>query len=433
MNAKYQTPNTLSHTLRARFNTVKNLRPDVLSRALEAFEEGRLGGAARIFESILARDDVICGLNLKRKKSVARLESEVVLLEESPAAREHKMALEEFYATLETRSRVDGNECGGLRLLISQMMDSVAMRYAVHRMRFEIKSGSLRGAFEQYPLWLFENTTGVLRLLKSESQIGSGEKLNPGEWMVSRGDGLMFPSSIAHIFKELPLKDWLVYCERNGMPGIKAKTDAYPGSPQWEAACEAVAEFGAEFHAVLSEGTDIEAIDVSTSGQLPYPAIVERMDRMLCALWRGSDLSTMSGSDKVGASAQWYESTMIEEDDATNISDTLNRNVDSRVIKLIFGDVQPLAKFRLKLPDYEAHKCELEIMERLCALGLKPDAVELARRFAFPLAKEISDERCAPENGTSKGDISDSKKSGEQPEGDSPVQVQEGRGENEVR
>jgi phage gp29-like protein len=204
--------------------------------------------------------------------------------------------------------------------------------------------------------------------------------------MVSCGDGLMFASSIAHIFKQLPLKDWLIYCERNGMPGIKATTDAFPGSPQWQAACEAVNDFGAEFHAVLSKGTDIEAIDVSTSGELPYPALVERMDRILCALWRGSDLSTISGGDKVGASAQWYESTLIEEEDAANIGETLNRQVDARVIKLAIGDDEPLAKFRLKLPDYEEHKCELEIVERLAALGLKPDAVELAKRFAFPMA-----------------------------------------------
>ena len=34
------------------------------------------------------------------------------------------------------------------------------------------------------------------------------------------------------------------------------------------------------------------------------------------------------------------------------------------------------------------HRDELEIIERLCALGLKPDSVELARKFSFPLAKE---------------------------------------------
>lgn len=170
-------------------------------------------------------------------------------------------------------------------MLVSQMMDAVAMKYSAHKISFSEKNGKIRGVFEQYPLWLFENTSGKLRLLEREGQLADGAPLDEGEWLITCGDGLMTASSIAYIFKQLPLKDWLIYCERNGMPGIKAKTDAFPDSPQWEAACEAVADFGAEFHAVLSEGTDIEAIDVSTKGELPYPTLVERVDRMLCALW----------------------------------------------------------------------------------------------------------------------------------------------------
>ena len=95
----------------------------------------------------------------------------------------------------------------------------------------------------------------------------------------------------------------------------------------------------------------------------------------------------MSASGKVGASVQAYEETILEEDDAANISDTLNRWVDPQVIRLGLGDDIPLARFRLKLPDYEEHKCELEIIERLYKLGLKPDAVALAEKFAYPLTK----------------------------------------------
>ena len=86
MNAKGNNPAISSRFLRARFNTIKNLRPDTLSRALEEFEAGRLGAAARMFEAILRRDDVICGLNLKRKKSIARLECEIVVSENSQRA-----------------------------------------------------------------------------------------------------------------------------------------------------------------------------------------------------------------------------------------------------------------------------------------------------------------------------------------------------------
>lgn len=408
MNAKAITPITTSRQSRARFNPIRNLRPDSVSNALESFEAGRLGAAARLFESILKRDDLICGLNLKRKKSIARLETEIVVLEDSPRALKHKEALEKFYASVETTSFTDKNERGGLRMLVSQMMDCVAMKYCAHKFFFKSSRDGLKGVFEQYPLWLFENTSAKLRLLEREGQLTEGIDLDENSWMITCGDGLMVASAIAYIFKQLPLRDWLIYCERNGMPGIKAKTDAYPDSPQWEAACEAVRDFGAEFHAVLSEGTDIDAIDVSTRGELPYPSLVERVDRMLCALWRGSDLSTFSGSDKVGASVQWYESSLIEEADAANISETLNSQIDKKVVYALFGDEEPLAKIRLKLPDYEMHKCELDILERLVAMGLKPDTVELAKRFAFPISKgsnSIPPKNAEAESGENKNEI----------------------------
>ena len=84
MNTQPVSTNAYSRIEGRRINTIRNLRPETLSRALEAFENGRPAAAARIFEAILARDDAICGLNLKRKKSISRLDFEIVPLEDSP-------------------------------------------------------------------------------------------------------------------------------------------------------------------------------------------------------------------------------------------------------------------------------------------------------------------------------------------------------------
>ncbi len=367
---------------------LRNLKPESLSRAIEAFEAGRLGGAARIFEAIASRDDLISGLFLKRRKCVARLDGEVVELNDSKAAKEHAKVLRDFYASIEVENLYDKNERGGLRLLIMQMMSAVGMKYCAHKVKFMRTGSSLSAKFTHYPLWMFENTSGKLRLLEREGQIADGTELNENEWLITTSDGLMIPSAIAYIFKHLTLRDWLIYCERNGMPGVKAKTDAYPGSEQWEAACKAASDFGAEFHAVFSQGTDIEAIDLSSRGTLPYPQLVERMDRMLCSLWRGGDLATMGGTNEMGSTSQWYESTLIEEDDAENISQTLNMQIDKTVIELAFGKTTPLAKFVLRLPDYETHLAELSVVERLTKIGLKPDPLKLAKRFSFPLKEE---------------------------------------------
>ncbi len=392
MNAKSISTNLNTLISRAHFNPIKNLRPENLSSALDAFEEGRLSTAVRIFEAILKRDDIISGLNLKRKKSISRLEAEIVQLENSPRARLHREVLKKFYDNLEAHNIADGNERGGLKLLISQMMEAVPMKYAVHKIEFFERNGEIKGRFIKYPLWLFENTSNKLRLLSREGDTNPGKDLDDDEWLTTCSDGIMFASSIAYLFKQLPLKDWLIYCERNGMPGIKAITDAYPGSEQWDAVCKAVSDFGAEFHAVISQGTQLDAVDISTRGQLPYPAIIERIDRLLCSLWMGGDLSTLSAKS-YGSTLQGYESSIIEEQDAENINDTLNRQVDRQIIKIAFGEnEEPLAKFKLRLPDYEMHKFELEIIERLSLLGLKADPLELAKRFAFPLESEVSED-----------------------------------------
>lgn len=156
MNAQPISANSYLRAEGRRTSPVRNLRPETLSRALEAFENGRLGAAARIFEAILSRDDAICGLNLKRKKSVSRLDFEIVPLEDSPKAREHMRTLRDFYSTLRAKSFRDENESGGLRLLVSQMMDCVAMKYSATKSNFRtttagsgayspsIRSGSLK-------------------------------------------------------------------------------------------------------------------------------------------------------------------------------------------------------------------------------------------------------------------------------------------------
>lgn len=353
---------------------------------LEAFHAGELRQAALVWDAIERRDDVLQGLVAKRKKSIARLDWEVVCLEDSELAHAHQDCLIEAYQGLEADNGCDLNVKGGLRLLLQQMMDAVGKRYAVHQLELQPR---LRGAQRTVqvkttfvPLWYFENTTGQLGYL-GDRALGEGDPLAPEEWMVTTGEGLMESSSIAYLFKHLPLRDWLVYCERNGMPGVKGVTDFAPGSPEWEEAKAAVADFGAEFHALMSRGTDIEAIDISTSGELPYPRLIERMDRALIALWRGSDLGTLSSKQGMGSSLQSQESALIEETDAAQITETLNRQLDRWILRKAFNTDYPKAHFRLKPRDHAARQADLNLYQALLQMGLPLSRSAILKRFGL--------------------------------------------------
>lgn len=379
----------MRNSMRLRFNPIKSLTPDSLSRMLDEFASGHLRSTALVWEAIEHRDDVVQGVVSKRKKSVARLNWEILTTDASDEAILQKQALEYFYGNLQVTNAFDRNEHGGFGLLVKQMMDAVGKKYAVHELIFQVTDiektipfPKLSATFRFVPLWFFENTTGQLRFLENDYAV-EGVPLEPGAWMITVGDGLMEATSIAYLFKHLPLRDWLVYCERNGMPGVKGVTDALPGSPQWEAARDAVEDFGAEFSALMSQGTNIEAIDLSTRGDLPYPGIVDRMDRAIAALWRGSDLSTLSRTSGTGASLQAEESAILLEDDASTISETLNEQVDRQVIRYLFGDVTQKAYLRLITTAACNPQSEMATYKALYDMGVPIALADLREKFGL--------------------------------------------------
>jgi phage gp29-like protein len=381
----------LTHTegrARALFNPIKSLTPASLSRILDAFHAGRLAQAAWLWEVLERRDDVLQGVVSKRKKSVARLRWEILTTHATPEAKAHQAALLAFYNTLECTHACDASERGSLALLIKQMMDAVGKQYAVHEIVWKPSTHyghqHLQATFHFVPLWFFEKRQGRLHFHPPGHD--QARPLEPGQWMVTKGEGLMESCSIAYLFKHLPLRDWLVYCERNGMPGVKGVTDAQPGSPQWEAALDAVRDFGAEFHALMSRGTTLEAVDLSARGELPYPRLVDRMDRAMIALWRGSDLSTLGQAHGTGVQAQQHEMALLEQDDAMLVSETLNAQVDRYVIQHLFGpDVQPQAYFKLLPRDLQDKRQELAICQGLLAMGFPLQTSDVAERFGFSL------------------------------------------------
>ncbi len=89
----------------------------------------------------------------------------------------------------------------------------------------------LTATFRFAPLWFFEARSGPLRFLPDELAY-EGVDLAPGQWLVTATDGLMESCSIVYLYKHLPLRDWLIYCERNGMPGVRGVTEAAPGTPE---------------------------------------------------------------------------------------------------------------------------------------------------------------------------------------------------------
>jgi phage gp29-like protein len=383
------TPQRVELSLRQRFNPIRMLTPELLATQLDQFARGVLSPIMRTWETMERRDDRLASVAAKAKGALARYGFEIVMAQDAPSAEavRHKEALDYFYRNLTVTDAYDENRVGGFSLLVRTMAHAIGRKYSVHEICWQPGESGLTAEFRAAPGWFFENLTGRLRFLAQDFDY-MGVPMNPDEWLVTVGDGIDEACSVAYMFKHLPLKDWLNYSEKFGFPGILGKTAASQGSDQWDAMKAAVAAFANDFAAVCNVSDTIELIKPEGSqGTTPFQPIVEMMDRAMAILWRGADLGTQShhgAGQGQGATLQQDETDALDEDRAQMLSETLNIQIDRRVLAFTFGaGVTPLAAVRIKTREARDLSFDLQAIAALVPLGLPISVADALGRFGF--------------------------------------------------
>lgn len=201
----------------------------------------------------------------------------------------------------------------------------------------------------------------------------------------------MIPCSICWLFKTKPRNALIRFCEKFGLPGIHAETDATPGSKEWKEMVSAVRNFINDWSVVTTAGTKFNLVEAKGgTGNLPHTALIEDMNRAMVMLWRGADLGTMSkGGDSSGASLQGDETDVLEQDDAEWITETLNVNVDRPLIDFTFGEDAPsLAYVSILTKDRQNVDQELKVDQFLQGIGFPISLQGLSERYGRPIPEE---------------------------------------------
>lgn len=367
---------------------LRSLSGESLATALDGFEAGNLRAAAQLWQSMSERDDVISSVKPKREKSVARRDWQVLTSDDSAEAKRQAKILTEFWNSVKCVDAFDQNRRGGFAELVRQMMRAVSFRYQAHHLVWHPSSDMLRCTFEGVPLTFFENRTGKLRFCQTGME-ADGAEMQPEEWLVTCGDGLMVAGSIGYFCKRNALSDWMAFSDKFGMPGILARTSQGKDTPGGIAMAEAAESFGQDWAAVLYGDDGSGKIDLieakGGSSTLPFPNLIERVDRRLASLYRGADLSSMSSSqgEGTGASLQSGETDLIEQDDALSISERLNE-IEEIVLRWWFGPrVKVKAYIRLIVPQSEDLKLLILAVESLVKLGAPIAIADILERFGF--------------------------------------------------
>lgn len=380
---------SIRQELASRFNPLADLSPQTLVTQIDHFRAGHVRHLARTMDAMQELDDVLATVIPKAKAAVARRGWDVLTIEtdQQDLAQRQADVLERFYNDLRATSALDADEAGGMQLLLRQMMDAKGKRYAIHNLVWTPVADSYRVTAHFCPLWFFENSTGRMRFIRERGQM-YGETMAPGAWLVTKGAGVMLACAVAWMYKHLPLKDWLTYSGLFGMPGIEGVTDAARDSDEWAAVEAVVAAAASGLKYVRNRSSEINRIEFGTTGDLPFPALVERMDRALAALWRGADLSTLSAGagQGQGASLQGEEASLVEADDCAWLTETLNHRLDRMVLDYVFGpEVPALAYVRVIGPDRRNLTQELAVDTFLRDSGFPLQVQTTSERYARPI------------------------------------------------
>lgn len=382
----------LQHIM-GRFTPIRGLDPAKLTRILEEYHQGLYRRPCEVWDTIEDRDPQCQSVIPKRKRAAALLDWEVIASEEGEEADRQKAALEYCYNHLTATHALKRDQRGGMARLLRQMMDAVGKGYAVHELVWRPARADGRDMLTAEmiftPLKFFENRTGRLRFLPRDHDT-AGIELEEAGWMITVADGqLMESTSVAYMFKSLPLKDWLFFSEKFGFPWVHGKTGADQGSQEWEDFKSVLANLSNDAVAITDLAAEITFHDAAASGERPHPKLVEYMDRAIAVLWRGGDLSTMSKGDAVGASQQEEERDNIEQEDALMLTETLQQYVDLPVLRTLFGeDVEPLAYIKILPKGRVDTDRELRVYESAVKHGVQVSVADFREKFSLPAPDE---------------------------------------------
>lgn len=377
-----------------RFNPLRSLTPERLAAALDMAATGWLRDAALIFEVVEQREAIVRSVMTKRRASVARRTWQIITPDpDDPRAEGHKETLQYFYNNLTATDATDLNVRTGMSGLLRQMMDAVIQRYAVHEIIWHRTAEGLTAQLRRVPLYFFENRSGSLRYVGAQNR-GDGVPLDKEGWMITTAPGLGEALAICYLYKRMGLQDMLAFSEKFSVPGVLGRTSAKKDSPEGEAMRDSVLAYASEWVGLVygDDGSikdPIQVMPMPGGASLPQMSIVEYMDRMIATLVRGGDLSTISREGGVGSNSQKGEAESLLQDDCAMVSETLQTQLDRRVIREVHGDDQPAAYVVINPPSTVDLASAIQIDTGLARMGVRQRPADLAERYGRTIAGKM--------------------------------------------
>lgn len=200
--------------------------------------------------------------------------------------------------------------------------------------------------------------------------------------------GLARPVAWFWLFKNLTLKDWVIFAEVYGQP---LRVGTYPvnaSETDRDTLLRAVAQIGTDAAAIIPEGMLIEFIKAEGGGSSTgdvYLKLCDYLDQQVSKAVLGQVATTdaIAGGHAVGRVHRQVQED-ITRADARQLAATLNRDLVRPLIDLNFGLQPRYPTLRIGRPDDMPLETLTEALARLVPLGLKVGMSTVRDKLGLP-------------------------------------------------
>lgn len=202
--------------------------------------------------------------------------------------------------------------------------------------------------------------------------------------------GLIRTLAWLHCFQSYPLKDFLAYAERFGMPFLIAKLDRTTYEKDRSIVQNAIRNFGPRGGGVFSKNMELELLQAASGGENVYKTLLSYTSDAITKVILGQLASSSRSSGLSGGDAQTRVRQDILEADARKMESTIRAQLAAPWTAFHYGSGAPVPHLRFRVEPPEDLAAFASMLASLHSAGFTGDPDEIGRRFGLHLVKRTT-------------------------------------------
>jgi phage gp29-like protein len=286
----------------------------------------------------------------------------------------------------------------GFRSLLKDLLDALGKGYSVCEIMWDRGTQWLPARYEWRDprFFTFDRTSRRKIRLLDEADMVEGIELAGYKYLVHlphlktglpiRG-GIARVAAWAYLFKNYTIKDWMAFAEVFGMPLRLGKYPSGALKEDIQILKMAVANLGSDAAAVIPESMIIDFVESGkvTGGDSLFQKMADWLDVQVSRGILGQSATTQGTPGKLGGDeAQSEVRSDIRDDDASQLSETINRDLVRPFIDLNFGPQAEYPELLLRAVENEDLTVLVTALEKLVPLGLRVEQSVVRDKLNIP-------------------------------------------------